>query len=85
MLKPLIATAGAMLAFTVYAAQQTNQVTHGWCSPAVSNTKGSVSIVCQGVDPKALARLNELLDLKDQQLVDRIREVGYCVDEMVCF
>src|SRR5439155_23696023 len=44
------------------------QSTEGWCSPAVADTRGNVTINCQGVDPKALARLNELLDLRDKQL-----------------
>jgi hypothetical protein len=42
------------------------QTTTGWCSPAVGQTGGNVTIICQGVDPKALARLNELLDKKQR-------------------
>ena len=50
------------------------QSTTGWCAPAVADVEGNVTINCQGVDPKALARLNELLDLKDLQLADKIKE-----------
>ena len=38
------------------------QTTEGWCSPAVGQTGGNVTSICQGVDPKALQRLNELLN-----------------------
>ena len=50
------------------------QTTTGWCSPAVGQTAGNVTINCQGVDPKALARLNELLDKKDLELQAKIRD-----------
>ena len=50
------------------------QKTEGWCSPAVGHTQGDVTIICQGVDPKALQRLNELLDKKDLELQEKIRE-----------
>ena len=46
-------------------AQGMQQITHGWCSPAIYDVGGDVTITCNGVDPKALARLNELLDKKD--------------------
>ena len=55
-------------------ASRIEQKTAGWCAPAVADIKGNVTINCQGVDPKAQARLNELLDLKDLQLTDRIKE-----------
>lgn len=55
-------------------AQTRQQTTQGWCSPAVADTRGNVSIVCQGVSPKALDRLNELLDKKDLELKARIAE-----------
>lgn len=57
-------------------AQSIRQQTAGWCSPAVADAKGNVSIVCQGVDPKALARLNELLDKKDLELAQKIQEAN---------
>ena len=50
------------------------QTTTGWCSPAVGLTGGNVTINCQGVDPKALVRLNELLDKKDLELQAKIRD-----------
>ena len=51
------------------------QHTEGWCSPAVwVKTQGHVTITCHGVDPKALQRLNELLDKKDLELQEQIRE-----------
>jgi len=49
------------------------QTTTGWCSPAVGKAD-NVTVICQGVDPKALARLNELLDKKDLELAAKIRE-----------
>jgi hypothetical protein len=52
----------------------TDQHTEGWCSPAVADTKGNVTINCQGVDPKALQRLNELLDKKDLELQAKLKE-----------
>ncbi len=39
----------------------------------MADIEGNVTINCHGVDPKALARLNELLDLKDL-LADKIKE-----------
>src|SRR5215471_1624019 len=56
--------------------QSLRQQTEGWCSPAVADVKGHVTITCQGVDPKALARLNELLDKKDLELTQRIKEAN---------
>ena len=44
------------------------------CSPAFSDVNGPVTINCHGVDPRALARLNELLDKKDVELQEKIRE-----------
>jgi len=38
-----------------------HQVTTGWCSPAISNVIGNVTVNCKGVDPRALVRLNERL------------------------
>src|SRR5215468_10204230 len=61
-----------LFALQVHAAT-IEQMTTGWCSPAVGKAE-NVTIVCQGVDPKALARLNELLDKKDLELTDKIRE-----------
>ena len=52
----------------------TDQRTEGWCSPAVAHTGGNVTIHCEGVNPKALQRLNELLDKKDLELQEKIRE-----------
>jgi tetratricopeptide (TPR) repeat protein len=54
--------------------QMTDQRTEGWCSPAVAHTGGNVTITCEGVNPKALQRLNELLDKKDLELQEKIRE-----------
>ena len=50
------------------------QTTSGWCSPAVAAVQGKVTIVCNGVDPKALHRLNELLDKKDLELARKVAE-----------
>lgn len=54
--------------------EQVQQSTQGWCSPAVSGTGGNVTIVCMGVDPRAMDRLNELLDKKDLELADKVRQ-----------
>jgi len=37
------------------------QKTSGWCSPAIANVVGNVTVNCIGVDPRALKRLNERL------------------------
>lgn len=37
------------------------QKTSGWCSPAIANVVGNVTVNCIGVDPRALRRLNEQL------------------------
>ena len=60
--------------FTHASADRIDQSTQGWCSPAVADVGGNVEVVCQGVDPRALARLNELLDKKDLELQDKMRE-----------
>src|SRR5262245_56219861 len=55
-------------------ASVTDQRTEGWCSPAVAHTGGNVTITCEGVNPQALQRLNELIGQKDLQLQEKIRE-----------
>jgi tetratricopeptide (TPR) repeat protein len=57
-------------------AQSVSQKTAGPCSPAITDVKGHVTITCQGVDRKALARLNELLDKKDLQLAQKVEEAN---------
>src|SRR5262245_25004968 len=56
--------------------QSLRQQTEGWCSPAVADVKGHVTITCQGVDPKAVARLNELLNKKDLERGQKIKEAN---------
>ena len=46
------------------------------CSPAVGQAN-HVTIVCQGVDPKALAWLNELLDKQDLELAQSALWAGF--------
>jgi DNA repair exonuclease SbcCD ATPase subunit len=46
----------------------------GFCSPGVADSQGNVTIICQGVAPRALARLNQLLDQKDIDLQRKIEE-----------
>src|SRR5258708_27987009 len=48
--------------------------TSGWCSPAIANVVGNVTVNCIGVDPRALARLNAQLASKNLQLAEKIRE-----------
>jgi tetratricopeptide (TPR) repeat protein len=43
-----------------------------WCSPAQNGNNNQV--ICNGVDPRAMARLNELLDLKDLSLKQKTAE-----------
>jgi len=66
-----------LLVFSLFALQvhaaTIEQTTARRCSPAVGQAN-NVTIVCQGVDPKALARLNELLDKQDLELADKIGE-----------
>ncbi|MGA1861039.1 hypothetical protein VH569_34070 [Azospirillum sp. 11R-A] len=50
----------------------TNQTTEGWCAPATANVAGNVTITCHRVDPRAVMRLNELLDKKDLELQDKV-------------
>jgi hypothetical protein len=61
-----------LLVLGVSAAQAASiiQQTEGWCSPAVGRTVGNVTITmnCQGVDPKALDALNRDLGLTKGQL-----------------
>lgn len=50
------------------------QKTRGWCSPAIANVVGNVTVNCIGVDPRALKRLNGELNRKNLELADKIRE-----------
>jgi len=58
---------------SVYAADL-EQSTSGWCSPAI-NGNGN-QIICRGIDPRAMARLEELLDQKDHDLNAKIAEAN---------
>ena len=49
--------------------------TEGWCSPAVYQTDGNVTINCQGVSPKIIQRLQDLLDKRDLDLLESQKEV----------
>jgi tetratricopeptide (TPR) repeat protein len=62
-----------MLGVSAAQAGTIHQTTEGWCSPAVGQTHGNVTIIC-GLDPKVERRLNELLDKKDLELQEKIRE-----------
>jgi len=52
----------------------TVQKTSGWCSPAIANVIGNVTVNCIGVDPRALKRLNVELSRKSLELAEKIRE-----------
>jgi hypothetical protein len=59
------------------------QVTYGSCSPAIGQTGGNVTVICQGVDPQAMGALNRELGLTkgqllltDQQLEQKIKEAN---------
>jgi tetratricopeptide (TPR) repeat protein len=66
----------AVLAWTVPAdAADVEQRTSGWCSPAINGSGNQV--VCQGVDdPRAMARLEELLNQKDHDLREKIDDAN---------
>jgi tetratricopeptide (TPR) repeat protein len=55
------------------AAGQVIQTTTGFCSPAINNAMGPVSITCYGVDPKLLERLNQLLDRQNINPKEKVR------------
>jgi hypothetical protein len=65
-----------LLAVSAAQADSFHQQTEGWCSPAIGHTGGNVTINCQGVDPKDLQRLNELLNKKDLDLQEKTREAN---------
>ncbi|MDT7810907.1 MAG: hypothetical protein QOJ42_823, partial [Acidobacteriaceae bacterium] len=52
----------------------TLQTTEGGCSPVVS--ADHIEIICSGIDPRALMRLNELLDRQDLSLTQRTAEAN---------
>jgi tetratricopeptide (TPR) repeat protein len=65
----------AVLAWTVPAgAADVEQTTDGWCSPAIYGNGNHVE--CKGVDPRAMARLEELLDRKDRDLTEKIADAN---------
>jgi tetratricopeptide (TPR) repeat protein len=79
-MKVIVLVSVVLVAVTGWA-QEVGQISEGWCSPNVATVRGPVTIICQGVSPEALKRLNELLDLKDKDLgttkrslVDKIKE-----------
>jgi hypothetical protein len=57
---PVVALCFLVVAKAV-ATEAVRQTTEGWCSPAVAEVGGDVTVACHGVDPEALERLKELL------------------------
>lgn len=55
-------------------ANQIEQKTKGWCSHAFGDMQGNVTINCYGIDPKVSRRFNELLEKKDLEIQDKVRE-----------
>jgi hypothetical protein len=53
-----------------------NQQTYGWCSPAVGQTEGNVTITCHGIDPQAMQLLNERLNTSNLDLQQKTREAN---------
>ena len=51
-------------------AAEVEQNPSGPCSPAINGSGNTVN--CSGVDPRAMARLEELLDMKDRDLKQKI-------------
>src|SRR5208282_4000809 len=72
----LIAGLLAVAARTPPAAADITQTTGSgsWCSPA-QNGNGN-TVICNGVDPRAMDRLNELLDRKDLDLKQKTAEAN---------
>jgi len=56
------------------AAADVEQTTSGPCSPTINGNNNSVN--CSGVDPRAMARLEELLDQKDRDLKEKIADAN---------
>src|SRR3954454_23522372 len=50
------------------------QSTTGWCSPIQSGNNNT--FVCNGVDPRAMKRLNDLLDQRDLTLQQKTAEAN---------
>lgn len=83
MMKHFIAALGlVVVTLAAYAAPQTIQITHGSCSPAVSNVTGNVTITCQDVSPEALEQINNIFATKFKQLTDRLRETEEWVGQL---
>jgi hypothetical protein len=65
----------AVLAWSCVAfAAEVEQRTGGPCSPAINGNQNTIN--CSGVDPRAMARLEELLDLKDRDLKQKIADAN---------
>jgi tetratricopeptide (TPR) repeat protein len=60
--------------FTQQQVSTVTQTSSGWCSPNITNVSGNVTVICKGVDPRALKRLNHELDLKNLQYAEKFRE-----------
>ena len=58
-------------------ADSIDQKTEGWCSPAVHETDGNVTINCHGVSPKIVNRLEKLLDKQDIDLIKAQKEIDH--------
>jgi len=52
------------------------QSTSGWCSPAIANVTGNVSITCIGVSPEALKVLNSELNESKKDAQERLIEAN---------
>lgn len=52
------------------------QESTGWCSPNIANVSGKVTVICNGIDPGALDRLNKELNRKQLQLSEKIKEAN---------
>jgi tetratricopeptide (TPR) repeat protein len=76
--------AAAPVLFLAVAAGQSptiiRQTTTGWCSPIISNVTGNVTVNCNGVDPRALKRLNIELVRTNKELATKIEEANEWVE-----
>ncbi len=63
----------ALACTTPAAGAGVDQSTSGWCSPAINGNGNRMD--CRGVDPRAMRRLEELLDQKDRDLNQKNRDL----------
>ncbi|MDQ2773392.1 MAG: hypothetical protein M3Y57_00450 [Acidobacteriota bacterium] len=56
------------------APKSASQVSHGACSPNISNISGKISVQCSGIDPSVINKLNKIL-AESPNTVRRLQEL----------